>query len=103
MKTFQSKKFWCKNYKKHRLWNLSIISYRHTLNVKCVQKNIANPSQIFAHFLQNVNAIEVSVPVGNVEHTTYVVGLTTFLVSGSTIYLLVTLFRSHETSHMHVD
>jgi len=51
----------------------------------------------------NVNAIEVSVPVGNVEHTTYVVGLTTFLVSGSTIYLLVTLFRSHETSHLHVD
>ena len=53
--------------------------------------------------LQNTNAIEVSVPVGNVEHTTYVVGLTTFLVSGSTIYLLVTLFRSHETSHLHVD
>jgi len=51
----------------------------------------------------NVNAIEVSVPVGNVEHTTYVVGLTTFLVSGSTIYLVVTLFRSHEISHLHVD
>jgi len=51
----------------------------------------------------NVNAIEVSVPVGNVEHTTYVVGLTTFLVSASTIYLLGTLFRSHEASHLHQD
>jgi len=46
----------------------------------------------------NVNAIEVAIPVGNVEHTAFVVGLTTFLVSGSTIYLLVTLFRSYETN-----
>jgi hypothetical protein len=43
-----------------------------------------------------VNAIEVSVPVGNSDHTTFVVGLTTFIVSGGTVYLLVTLFRSVE-------
>ena len=54
---------------------------------------------------QNVNAIEVSVPVGNVDHTTYVVGLTTFLVSASTFYILVTLFRSHSSQdgHIHQD
>ena len=45
---------------------------------------------------QNVNAIEVSVPVGNSDHTTMVVGLTTFIVSGGTVYLLVTLFRTVE-------
>ena len=44
----------------------------------------------------NVNAIEVSVPVGNLDHAPYVVGLTTFVVSGSTIYLLVTLFRNYD-------
>ena len=41
---------------------------------------------------QNVNAIEVSVPVGNTDHTTLVVGLTTFIVSGATVYLMVTIF-----------
>ena len=41
---------------------------------------------------QNVNAIEVSVPVGNTDLTTLVVGLTTFIVSGATVYLMVTIF-----------
>merc|ERR1712018_1097079 len=44
----------------------------------------------------NVNAIEVSVPVGNIDHAPYVVGLTSFVVSGSTVYLLVTLFRTYD-------
>jgi len=44
----------------------------------------------------NVNSVEVSVPVGNSEHTWQVVGLTTFVVSGGTIYLLVALFRKTE-------
>ena len=48
---------------------------------------------------QNTIAIEVSVPVGNTDHTGYVVGLTTFLVSGSTVYLMVTLFRKDFRSH----
>jgi len=48
--------------------------------------------------LQNVNSIEVAVPVGNVEHTIYVVAVTSFIVSGATVYLLVTLFREVENS-----
>lgn len=44
----------------------------------------------------NVNAIEVSVPVGNSDHAPYVVALTTFIVSGATVYLLVALFREVE-------
>lgn len=51
----------------------------------------------------NTIAIEVSVPVGNVDHTTYVVGLTTFLVSGSTVYLMVALFRTYPSNHIHQD
>jgi hypothetical protein len=47
-----------------------------------------------AIFCQNVNAIEVSVPVGNTDHASYVVGLTTFIVSGGSVYLLVAIFRS---------
>ena len=46
--------------------------------------------------LQNVNSVEVSVPVGNSDHTPYVVGLTTFVVSGGTIYLMVSIFRRIE-------
>ena len=61
--------------------------------------------KLHSFLFQNVNAIEVSVPVGNVDHTTYVVGLTTFLVSASTFYILVTLFRSHSShdGHIHQD
>jgi len=44
----------------------------------------------------NINAIEVSVPVGNARHTSFVVGLTTLIVSGATVYLMVGLFRATE-------
>ena len=47
----------------------------------------------------NVNSVEVSVPVGNSDHTPYVVGLTTFVVSGGTIYLMVSLFRNDLRPH----
>ena len=69
-------------------------------------------SFFFCHLFLNINffflfkntiAIEVSVPVGNVDHTTYVVGLTTFLVSGSTVYLMVALFRTYPSNHIHQD
>ena len=53
---------------------------------------------------QNVNSVEVSVPVGNSDHTPYVVGLTTFVVSGGTIYLLVSIFRKDlTTQNLHRD
>ena len=52
---------------------------------------------------QNVNSVEVSVPVGNSDHTPYVVGLTTFVVSGGTIYLLVAIFRKDLRAHPHQD
>ena len=52
---------------------------------------------------QNVNSVEVSVPVGNSDHTPYVVGLTTFVVSGGTIYLLVAIFRKDLRPHAHQD
>jgi len=41
----------------------------------------------------NVGSVEVSVPVGNTEHTFLVVGLTTLITCGATIYLAITLFR----------
>lgn len=46
--------------------------------------------------LQNTNGVEVSVPVGNLDHTLHVVALTTLVVSGATIYLMVSLFRKSE-------
>ena len=51
--------------------------------------------------LQNVNSVEVSVPVGNLDHTLHVVALTTLIVSGGTIYLMVSLFRKSEHVHVH--
>ena len=58
----------------------------------------------FVFDFQNVNSVEVSVPVGNSDHTPYVVGLTTFVVSGGTIYLLVAIFRKDlRTPHAHQD
>ena len=41
----------------------------------------------------NVASIEVSVPVGNTEHTSLVVAVTTLVTSGATIYLVITMFR----------
>jgi len=49
----------------------------------------------------NVNSVEVSVPVGNLDHTLHVVALTTLIVSGGTIYLMVSLFRKSEHVHVH--
>jgi len=44
----------------------------------------------------NTNGVEVSVPVGNLDHTLHVVALTTLVVSGATVYLMVSLFRKSE-------
>ena len=55
-----------------------------------------NQTHYLYYILQNVNSVEVSVPVGNSDHTPYVVGLTTFVVSGGTIYLMVSIFRRIE-------
>jgi len=41
----------------------------------------------------NVASVEVSVPVGNTEHTSIVVGVTTLVTCGATIYLIITMFR----------
>ena len=64
--------------------------------MSCCDDVIGNSEPVTSDFFvfQNVNAIEVSVPVGNTDHTTLVVGLTTFIVSGGTVYLMVTLFRT---------
>ena len=43
-----------------------------------------------------MNAVEVSVPVGNSDHIPHVVGLTTLIVSGATVYLMVAIFRKTE-------
>ena len=37
--------------------------------------------------------MEVSVPVGNSDHAPLVVGVTTFITCGATIYILITMFR----------
>ena len=36
---------------------------------------------------------QVSVPVGNSEHTSLVVAVTTLVTSGATIYLIIAMFR----------
>jgi len=41
----------------------------------------------------NVANIEVSIPVGNTEHTGLVVAVTTLVTSGATIYLVISMFR----------
>lgn len=41
----------------------------------------------------NVASVEVSVPVGNMDHTSLVVGVTTLVTCGATIYLIITMFR----------
>ena len=40
-----------------------------------------------------MNAGQVSVPVGNSEHTHLVVAVTTLVTSGATIYLVISMFR----------
>ena len=47
----------------------------------------------------NVASVEVSIPVGNSEHTSLVVGVTTLVTCGATIYLIITMFRQvkHKT------
>jgi len=42
----------------------------------------------------NVASVEVSVPVGNAAHTSLVVGVTTCVTCGATIYLIITMFRT---------
>jgi len=37
--------------------------------------------------------VEVSIPVGNTEHSSLVVAVTTITTCGATIYLIITLFR----------
>uniref|UniRef100_A0A0K2THT6 Phosphatidylinositol-glycan biosynthesis class X protein n=1 Tax=Lepeophtheirus salmonis TaxID=72036 RepID=A0A0K2THT6_LEPSM len=44
----------------------------------------------------NTKNVEISVPVGNTEHIPHVVGITTFIVSGGTVYLMVSMFRKCE-------
>ena len=41
----------------------------------------------------NVAGVEVGVPVGNTDHTSLVVGVTTLVTCGATIYLVITMFR----------
>ena len=38
-------------------------------------------------------SLQVSVPVGNSEHGSLVVAVTTLVTSGATIYLIITMFR----------
>ncbi|XP_023347214.1 phosphatidylinositol-glycan biosynthesis class X protein [Eurytemora carolleeae] len=42
----------------------------------------------------NVASLEVSVPVGDVEDSSLVVGVTTLVTCGATVYLLITMFRT---------
>ena len=42
---------------------------------------------------QNTNVIEVAVPVGDLDQAPQVVGATTLIVCGATIYLMGAIFR----------
>jgi len=51
----------------------------------------------------NVAGLEVSVPVGNSDHTSLVVAVTTLITCGGTIYLLITMYRDEKITHSHTD
>lgn len=63
----------------------------------CDSSGTAKCEYIQIPYKINVNAVEVSVPVGNMGHTTRVVGVTTMIVSGATVYLMVAIFRKTES------
>ena len=44
----------------------------------------------------NTNAIEISIPVGQKDHAEFVVGLTTLIIMGGSIYLCGAIFRKTE-------
>jgi len=72
-----------------------------TVTSYCDSTGSAKCEYLQVPYKVNTNSIEVSVPVGNSDHTWHVVGLTTFVVSGGTVYLLVALFRRTEPINLH--
>lgn len=67
-----------------------------TVTSYCDASGTAKCEYLHLPYKINVNAVEVSVPVGNEEHGSTVVGITTFIVSGGTIYLIIALLRAPE-------
>jgi len=59
----------------------------------CDETGTAKCEWINLPYKINVASVEVSVPVGNMEHTSMVVGVTTLVTCGATIYLIITMFR----------
>jgi len=59
----------------------------------CDESGTAKCEWVNLPYKVNVASVEVSVPVGNSEHASLVVGATTVITCGATIYLIITMFR----------
>jgi hypothetical protein len=59
----------------------------------CDETGITKCDWLNVPYKINVPSVEVSVPVGNSDHAPLVVGVTTFITCGATIYILITMFR----------
>jgi len=59
----------------------------------CDETGTAKCEWINIPYKINVASVEVSIPVGNSDHTSLVVGVTTIITCGATIYLIITMFR----------
>ncbi len=64
-----------------------------TVTTFCDATGTAKCDYLNLPYKVNVNAVEVSVPVGDAQQTPLVVGGTTLIVCGGTIYLLGSIFR----------
>ena len=72
-----------------KLINWLIIAYTFHTPVICDGLWVKVPEKC----PQNFWSLQVSVPVGNTDHTSLVVGVTTLVTCGATIYIVIALFR----------
>jgi len=65
-----------------------------TVTTYCDESGASRCEWLNIPYKINVASVEVSVPVGSTEHTMAVVGLTTLVTCGATIYLIIAMFRN---------
>jgi len=73
--------------------DLSVNCSARTVSAFCDETGQEKCDWINVPYKINVGSVEVSIPVGNTEHSSLVVAVTTITTCGATIYLIITLFR----------
>ncbi len=64
-----------------------------TVTAYCDSTGTSKCEYLHLPYKVNVNAVEVAVPVGDSMQTPTVVGVTTLIICGGTIYLIGSIFR----------